>query len=343
MFDTRQHERPRRGFTLIELLVVMSIIIMIVAITAAAIKVNIDGDRVRGAARSIQSYFLGARDRAIYAKAPRGVRLVLNSANPRTVSSMVYIEPTDPWTGQVQILPFNTGLPWNSSTNQMTRVRLRNTNNVPNWLQLNQRNLLVSAAHPRIQIPATDRGVWYVIDTVDVLGAFQDLILTTEYRNPNSTGLNDETALIELPPSVIPNEEPVPFPRNVVIDLDACSSNRTAFPGNKLPAVWKNFSTSPFSYVKQLDLLFSPRGNVTGNASASGLVHLYVTEASAADQQLDAAYVGKSPPVPDKYAVTIFTRTGNVIVSPINTTDANNDLIADDPFFFPERGEVAGR
>lgn len=343
MSHNRIQSRRQYGFTLIELLVVMLIMITLVAITAAAIKINIDADRVRGAARAVQSYILGARDRAIYAKEPRGVRLILNASNPRSVSSLVFIEPTDPWVGQVQLLPFDTANPWNASTNPMTRVRLRNTNDVPNWLQLNQRNLLVSYAHPRIQIPASDRGVWYTIDTVDVLGTYQDIILTTPFRNPNETGLNDETAQIELPPAPIPNEEPFQLPRNVVIDLDACSSNRTAFPGNKLPNSWKNFSTSPFSYKKQLDLLFSPRGSVTGASAASGLIHFYITEMTAADLQLDAAYVGTNPPIPDKTVVTIFTRTGNVIASPVNTTDANNDGVADDPFFFPERGEVAGR
>lgn len=341
----------RHGFTLIELLIVMSIMITLLAITAAVIKINIDADRVRGAARSIQSYLLGARDRAIYAKEPRGVRLIVNAANPRTVSSMVLIQPTEPWNGQVQLLPVDTNMPWDSVTNPMRRVRLRYPNILPNWLQLNQQNLLTAESHPRIKIPANNRGVWYVIDAVDVAGANQDLLLTTPYRNPNPTGINNEPAQIELPPSVVPNEEPMQLPRNVVIDLDACSTNRAAYPGNKLPNVWKNFSVSPFSYKKQLDLMFSPRGSITGTAAASGIIHLYLTEMTAADLQLDAAYSGTSPSIPDKNVVTLFTRTGNVITSPINTTDTLNnsdgslspDGIADDPFFFPERGEVAGR
>ena len=333
----------RRGFTLVELLIVMSIMITLLAITAAVIKINVDADRVRGAARAMQSYLLGARDRAIYAKQPRGVRLIVNSSNPRTVSSMVLIQPTEPWSGQVQLLPVDTTRPWDSATNPMKRVRLRYPNIIPNWLQLNQRNLLVTDAHPRIKIPANNRGVWYVIDSVDVAGVNQDLLLTTPYRNPNPTGVNDEPAQIELPHSVVPNEEPIQLPRNVVIDLDACSTNRSQFPGNKLPNVWKNFSVTPFAYKKQLDLMFSPRGSITGTAASSGIIHFYITELTAADLQLDAAYVGTSPAIPDKNVVTVFARTGNVISSAINTVDSNNDGIADDPFYYPERGEVAGR
>lgn len=322
---------------------VMSIVVTLLAIAGAAIRINIEADRVRGAARSIQSYLLGARDRAIYAKQARGVRLIVNATNPRTISSMVLVQPTEPWNGQVQVLPMNTNQPWDSANNPMRRVRLRYNDTVPNWRQLNQRNLLTSESHARIKIPANNRGVWYVIDSIDVGGASQDLILTTAYRNPNPSGINNEPAQIELPPSVVPNEEPFQLPRNVVIDLDGCSTNRSAYPGNKLPDVWKNKSVSPFAYKKQLDLMFSPRGAITGTAAASGVIHFYITDMSAADQQLDAAYIGTNPPIPDKSIVSIFTRTGNVISSPVNTVDANNDRIADDPFFYPERGEVAGR
>ncbi|WP_373649196.1 Tfp pilus assembly protein FimT/FimU [Schlesneria sp. DSM 10557] len=348
---TQQTPNHNQGFTLVELLIVMSLMITLLAIAAATIKVNMDADRVRGAARSIQSYLLGARDRAIYAKQPRGVRLILNPTNPRTVSSMIHIQPTEPWNGQVQLLPRDPMQPWNSLSNPMVRVRLRFPATLPNWQQLNQRNLLTSNAHPRIKIPATNLGVWYVIDTLDLNGANQDILLTTPYRNPNPTGINNEPAQIELPPSPVPNEEPMQLPRGVVIDLDACSTHRTDSPGNKLPNVWKNFNSSPFAYKKQLDIMFSPRGSITGTAAASGIIHLYVTEMTAADLQLDAAYSGSDPAVPDKNVVTIFSRTGNVITSPVNSTDVINnqdgsnspDGIADDPFFYPERGEIAGR
>ena len=47
---------------------------------------------------------LGARDRAIYAKQPRGVRFLVDQQNPRTCSSMVYIGPSDPWSeGRIRL------------------------------------------------------------------------------------------------------------------------------------------------------------------------------------------------------------------------------------------------
>lgn len=94
---TRRVAKPS-GFTLIELLVVVMILLVLAAVTVSAINVTIEGDKVRAAARQIQSYLEGARSRAVAARAPRGVRFLLDPTDPRTVTSMVYIAPTDPWT-----------------------------------------------------------------------------------------------------------------------------------------------------------------------------------------------------------------------------------------------------
>lgn len=84
----------RGGFTLIELLVVMGILLTIATLTAAAINVSYDVDQARAAARQVQSYLEGARDRAISAKEGRGVRFILDPQEPRLVKSMVYIRET---------------------------------------------------------------------------------------------------------------------------------------------------------------------------------------------------------------------------------------------------------
>lgn len=354
------------GFTLIELLIAISILLILLAITATAIRVNNDADRIRGGGRALQSYLLGAKDRAIYAKAPRGVRLLRDGNNNRTVTSFVYIEPTEPWSGQVRIIP-QDGVPgnYNSSTNVMRRVRLVNTDQIPNWTQLNGRGLLTPGL--RIRIPANDRGTWYVIQSLDLNASNQDLILTTEIRNPNATGSLYDQAEIELPPSVVQNAEPVQLPRNVVIDLDRSGFRRpnpspppTTLLTPKFPTAWVD---STGNYTQRMDIMFSPRGAVSGIAGGSGVIHLYLTEQSAADLGLDPGFkdnaaapliptgVDASTPIPDKILVSIFTRTGNVNVTPVRTIDNFNnttgasspDGYADDPFFFSERGEVAGK
>ncbi len=362
----RRKLRPQRtppgrhsaGFTLLELLIAVSILLILLAITATAIRVNNNVDRVRGAGRTLQSYLLGAKDRAIYAKKPRGVRFLRDETNPRTVASMVYVEPTDPWQGQVSILPADGfAANWNSATNPMRRVRLRDTNQIPNWTQLANRGLLTAGL--RMRIPANSRGTWYVIQSIDVLGANQDVYLTTEIRNPVATGQLFDQAEIELPPSVVQNAEAVQLPRGVVIDLDRCSANPSAAngAGARLPPAWRvgpPVGSASFSYTNRMDLMFSPRGGVTGLAAASGVIHFYLTEQAAADLTLNAGFrdnpaaalpggIDPATPIPDKILVSIFTRTGNVVVSPVNATDTNADGIADDPLFYSERGEVAGK
>ncbi len=344
------HGRHSVGFTLLELLIAVSILLILLAITATAIRVNNNADRVRGGARTLQSYMLGAKDRAIYAKAPRGVRFLREGTNPRTVTSMVYVEPTEPWQGQVRIIPVNESLSWNSLTNPMRRVRIEYPEQIPNWAILQSRGMLTAGL--RVRIPANSRGTWYVIQSVSISGNIQDLLLTTEIRNPVSTGILREQAEIELPPSVMQNAEPVQLPRGVVIDLDRCSANPVSAPGGRLPAAWRvgpPVGTASFSYTNRMDLMFSPRGGVTGLAAASGIIHFYLTDQAAADLILDASYGVNAtgtldPPIPDKFLVSVFTRTGNVVVSPVNTVDSSPaNGIADDPFFYSERGEVAGK
>ncbi|HET6424361.1 MAG TPA: prepilin-type N-terminal cleavage/methylation domain-containing protein [Planctomycetaceae bacterium] len=356
------HGRLSAGFTLLELLIAISIMLILLAITATAIRVNNEADRIRGGARTLQSYLLGAKDRAIYAKAPRGVRLLRDPNNPRAISSVVYVEPTPPENYTVDVIPFNTAAPY-SSSNPMRRVRLPTTTNfnardAGDWRLLVTRGMLTAGL--RMKIPANDRGTWYVIQSVDVSGSNQDIVLTTEIRNPSTTGTLRDTAQIELPPAVVQNAEPVQLPRGVVIDLDR-SGYRQPNPAAPPPVLFtpkfpSGWADSSGNYIQRMDIMFSPRGAVTGPSAGSGVIHLYVTDQAAADLGLDPAYGVNAtgsvdPPIPDKALVSIFTRTGNVTVSPVNTTDARNnytlapgaDNYADDPFYFSERGEVAGK
>ena len=97
----------RRGFTLVELLVVVAIILVMAGMTLAVWNSTANADRIRSAARQVQSAILGARDRAIYAprvsSSPaaqrRGLRLIRNSddnTSPETVKSFVFVQSNDP-------------------------------------------------------------------------------------------------------------------------------------------------------------------------------------------------------------------------------------------------------
>jgi len=382
-----QRSLRRDAFTLVELLVVLVIVLLLVAMTAGAINVGYSRDRVRGAARQIQAFLLGARDLAIYAKAPRGVRFMADPNNPRQISSMVLVQPTQPWAGRVRIIPSDTSAAWNPSgmpANELVRVRLEDTNQSPSWVELRDLGLLTVGA--RIRIPGNDRGTWYVIGRLELpagpTDVPQDLILTTAYRQPPpqaSPAVVAETALIELPPSIIPGRQPVPFSKGAVIDLDRCgmssdwsylndTSINDAFKyGTKLPGAWKvQTSATAFRYASTMDIMFSPQGSVTGPAASTGIIHLVTTEQTASDQALPTFYdpnnnltwpgnpTAATPlpfeSVPDKIVVSVFTRTGGAICSPVNTaytvttaSPVNSRVINSDPFVSSERGEVAGR
>ncbi|MDP1798831.1 MAG: hypothetical protein Q8K78_15155, partial [Planctomycetaceae bacterium] len=159
------------------------------------------------------------------------------------------------------------------------------------------------------------------------------------------------------------NAETVQLPRGVVIDMDRAGYYQ---PGPitftpKFPTSWINGSGN---YTSRMDLMFSPRGGVTGLAAASGVIHFYLTEQAAADLNLDPGFkdnaaeaallptgIDPATPIPDKILVTVFTRSGNVVVSPVRTFDSRNnrtgapgaDGYADDPFYYSERGEIAGK
>ncbi len=389
MFERRIHRlsptRPtaaiHRGFTLVEMLVVIGIVLLIAVMTASAINLTISGDKVRAASRQVQSYLAGARDRAIYSKAPRGVRFLLDPTNNRTVTSMVYIAPTDDWTqGTIQMEWDNSGV--------VTVVRgfddpANNFVTSPtDWPSLYKQGLLKDGL--RIRIPNDNTGEWYTVDTSLLAGGGTTnprLLLTTGYAKAGTTtsgpmtaafqpGQGPSTYLLELPPSVLPNQEPVLLPKGAVIHLDRCSTAgivsleqpSSPAPGgwvraDKLPSAWKRTTTtgdpSGFDYTSQMDILFSPRGVVIGSSAQSGIIHFYIAEQKDAD--LDRQYWKSPSAYPtvsapeygtwgdamspgyergDKVILTLFTRTGAVSTHPVHPTDV---------FKFAETGEVAGK
>src|SRR5580704_14886387 len=81
----------RASFTLVELLVSLSIMLILAVITIRLVNTSLDSDRLKAGSRELQSYLAGARDRAIYAGQPRGVRFIPDQADPYSVHSFVYI------------------------------------------------------------------------------------------------------------------------------------------------------------------------------------------------------------------------------------------------------------
>lgn len=406
--NRRKTSRRLLGFTLIELMVVVAIMVLIASMTIVAVNLSINNDKVRAGARQVQSYLAGARDRAIYSKAPRGVRFLLDPTNNRTVSSMVYIAPTDPWKqGTIQLERLDANNDGSADNyNAMTTpnppaVVVRGFDNEvtssgyepTEWVNLYNQGLLTDGM--RIRIPADDDGTWYTITNTASLASVSApgsggpnpprLRLTTNYLRSGNTdgasvsafnpGTGPTTYLLELPPTVMANQDPVLLPRGCVVHLDRCTtvnsttnnleqsaagtpaSNR----GDKLPDSWKRPTVaappdpSGFDYNNRMDVLFSPRGVVIGQAAQRGIIHFYICDQKDADTDRQywaspSSYPTQSAPelgpwttyAPDptyergdKVILSLFTRTGAI--------STHNIFSNSDPFKNAETGEVAGK
>jgi prepilin-type N-terminal cleavage/methylation domain-containing protein len=306
--SSKQRSVSRRGgFTLIELLVVVTIMALLLSMTVLAVNFSRDSERVVGAALQVQSFLSGARDRAIHAREPRGVRFFLDTNNHRAITAMAYIDPAEYWSeGTIQL--------------QRPDVNSDNVADSPNvtvvagagvqWWQLKRRGLLFDGL--RVRIPKGSKGTWYTVSTsmIDVTvtpPATQYLILQTPYADPGDTQANKVAAFdsggpedyeLELPPRILPMD-PVKLPDNTIIDLD----------GSRVPLAWRPISsgstgTGNLDYSHYMDIVFSPRGTVVGGAAAGGVIQLYICDQEDSNTlkeqfiQNDSAVIGGSISIP---------------------------------------------
>tara|TARA_R110002111_G_scaffold262702_1_gene340345 strand:- start:51941 stop:53356 length:1416 start_codon:yes stop_codon:yes gene_type:complete len=321
----------RTGFTLVELLVVISIMAILLVMTVTSINFALSSDLTRGASRQVQSYLAGARDRAIYAKEPRGVRFLLapnpnndpNPPYPGVITAMVYIAPSPDWNqGVIRIERIDASSPLDGVPDTALNVRGKGTD----WRFLYQRGQLIDGA--RIKIPGDGSGSWYSIDLnsspiskpdPSTLGSplpheynasvDEVLRLTTAYRDAGTSsptevvayapGSGPSTYLLELPPVVLSGEEPTLLPNNTGIDLDRsylpaswratgvsngpdgqpgkASFNDNGSGGNDELAEQLWPGTDDYRlYSNHLDLMFSPRGAISGSEAGGGKIHFLI-------------------------------------------------------------------
>lgn len=417
----------RSGFTLVELLVVVALMLILITITVVSIDYGFTSERIRSGARQLQSALEGARDRAIFAKEPRGLRLLVDSSEPRMIRSLIYIGAEKNWSeGQIQLerMDFEEDVNGNGKldpgedSNMNGRldgdgvadgpgVLIVRGDSTCGWSTLKDRgflgvyedlnfnrqldpgedqngNGLLDLDAPRIKIPANDNGLWYTVVTHRLSPTNQILQLVTPYRDSGTTppGLTSVTAfqisgpstyLLELLPRILPDAQPILLPEGVVIDLDA----------SDIPSEWRptrgedtngnglldggedtngNGVLNVGTYSGRMDIMFSPRGVVTGSLAARGLLHLYLAETKDVVKTVDLGvwtsvstsgarrpprYADASVPLvpgpgsPGVYGVfgpeegdigqrlltTIFTQTGKVSTHPVNAVgDAFNNI-----------------
>lgn len=146
----RANRLQRRAFTLIELLVVVLLVLIVTTITVMSVNFSNNADRMRAGARQMQSLIGGARDRAIYAKEIRGLRLLLDPNDNHAVSAVQYIG--SPERDTQGTLSFDS-----------TGSIVTGTAGTTRWQSLKRRGFLKIGS--RIQIPR-DTGTWYTVAAI---------------------------------------------------------------------------------------------------------------------------------------------------------------------------------
>lgn len=389
----------RPGFTLVELLIVVAVMLILIVMTVQAVDFAFTQERLKAGARQVQSALAGARDRAIFAaksnpNAKVGIRFLTDENDPRQVTSMVYISVPDiKWTrGQIRLERVDDNadgiadlvIDTNGDGILESAVKIVRGDAGCGWYTLKERGLLglfedknlngvldagedqngnglLDIDPARIEIPRGS-GIWYPVLTHRLTPVNQVLELATPYQESTTTldneviafqGTGPSTYELELQPRVLPEAQPILLPETVCIDLD----------GSLVPSSWRPAPGSPQNarYSSHMDILFSPRGVVTGSVAAMGLVQLYVAERKDVQKTIDLlarppvnsssagplvpgqnqfredlnengildagedlngnGLLDEASPIGQQAIITIFTLTGKVSSYPIDTTD----------------------
>jgi len=290
--------------------------LILTAITVAVVNVSMDQNRISDSGRTVQAFLEGARDRAIHAGQPRGVRFLLDPSSQVSrpiVTSMVYI-------GSPEL--YGEGRIWLNGTGNRTvhGIPVPGTTSGTGWQGLASRGRLISGA--RLRITAGGVNTWYNVTFSSPLGA-EILFLTRDFVGTAPTLSSPAEYLLELTPAVLPNQEPRTLARGIVIDLQE----------SRIPSSWNN-GTNP-----RMDILFSPRGTVTGPLSGGGMIHLLLADIVDVENGRAIGVLNKQG---GELIATVTTQTGNISTHHVDTTDTTPaNGVADDPFRFAELGEVA--
>lgn len=331
------------GFTLVELLVVIGILLLLTFLTVGAMRAT-TGDRIKGGGRTAQAAILGARDRALHAKDRRGIRLVRDPLDTSLVNGLVYLQPIPTQTYDAQTIQLERP-DWNSDNDvadagEQDVIIVRGFDPPDPTPHTDWHTLRDFFSRPgKIRIPS-GTGAWYTF-AVNATGPYalnasnQYLVLTTplvdsgvpgQVAHPRSSTWS--SCDIEMSPEVLPNHSMIALPSSIVIDLDNSSDNVRSY--------WAANTDS-------IDIMFSPRGTVSGPLSALGPLHFLLNDIQDATQNLDPADLRNKG---EKLVLTVFPQTGHVATFQIDPTDnvdngtgnPGSDGKADHPFRFAQLG-----
>ncbi len=255
-YETSEQMPSRRAFTLLELLISLGILLILATLTMRLLNATLDSDRMKTGARELQSLLAGARDRAIYAAQPRGVRFIADPTNPSAIRSFVFIGSTTNFTDGTLLTIDNLG-----------NITFATPSTLTLWVNLWAHGALVNGT--QIQLTNSSGAVLPFMTVsptaVDANGNPTAFAITA---NPGGTafpitapGIN---YTLQLAPSIVSGDEPRTLPQNIVIDLNS----------SILPASWG----APGSFAGTLDVMFSPQGTVIGTPASDGRIHFVLAD-----------------------------------------------------------------
>lgn len=356
--------QSRGGFTLTELLIVVGIMILLSTLTMVAFSSR-NTDKTRSAARITQSVFLGAKDRAMNAKEPRGLRFIRDyrnadgTINQNIATGFVYVQPVqhDAYpAGSIQLERLDADGDKQADSNDVLVVHGASTGKTTvDWDFVWQKFQSVGKIDingqkrdiGQIRIPA-GTGQWYAF-YIENSGPYalssgnEYLKLLVPYTaspaiNPApavpafpSTNKGTNSADIQFAYDVVPFHQPTPLPAGVVIDL-----------------AHSNIGAAVLAQYPNIDIPFTPRGAVAGNLSGVGALHFCLRpeqDAALGLEVYDPNVTGES------LILSVNPQTGLVQTYEFDLRDVRNnatgaagaDGIPDDLFQYAKTGKGAGR
>lgn len=362
----------RIGFTLIELAVVILVILILLTLTVALVGDVIDGDRVKGASRQVQTYLAGARDRAIYAASRQegssnvppaiGVRFLPDPAlnqggTVRGFGSMVFVRQTEPLRAQLRVVNPNTGEVSQLQSNGQTPVSNEPDNHAVGMLidrgLIEQRGttyLLAvyfdgDASNEPYYVQFEPGNLGGPDITGDGNGDWLESGLLSKAFPPKlrQQGVDTYRCKFRLLPSPMPSEEPRILPQGTVVDVGSSVGGGVPLAG----------STGSF------DIMFNAHGVVDGPLAAAGLIHLVIADARDVERGFSMAspYVDVAPAdgtaddsdgdgKPDERQgevriVSLRTQTGSAYASSLHPDFDPISKLYTDPFYYAINGGEA--
>jgi prepilin-type N-terminal cleavage/methylation domain-containing protein len=336
----------RSAFTLVEMLVALSIVLFLGAITVTFLPTVQEKQRVARGASLLQGWLATAKNLAIRDGAPRGVRIRGKAnASSNLITSCQYVEqPDDLFQGGS--LSLSAPGAYDATTNTYPYT------------------LTGTGVDFQGGFDATDPTKWPIQpgDFLEISGLTPSATLrflsVTDSTHATvaweSSGFDDPTTppgppsnppasqtlftnksiyTIIRQPRVRVGTAPLDLPESVAIDV----STNTTYQG-QIPA--KNPVT------QNVEILFSPAGQVIGLGSGADKIQLWLRDTSAdstANVVMTPALDPNATFQGDQVLVTIYVRTGSIAASTVNTVlnGATPQQYAD-PYAFTRDGRSSG-